>query len=119
MKRINLDRKAKRKARHLKTLRKIKKIDNGLPKLVVTKTNAHIYVQLVDVNDGKVLASSSSLQLKLPNGNVENSIKVGEDISKKTIDKKITRITFDRNGSKYHGKVSAIADTARKAGIKF
>lgn len=119
MKQINLDRKANRKARHLKTLRKIRKIDNGLPKLIVTKSNSHTYAQLVDTIDGKVLASSSSLQLKLANGNIENSIKVAQDISKKILDKKIGKITFDRNGSKYHGKVSAIAETLREAGIKF
>lgn len=119
MKRINLDRKANRKSRHLKTLRRIRLVDNGLPKLTITKTSTHIYVQLVDTNSGKTIASSSSLQLKLNNGNVENSTKVGEDISRKTLSKNITEVSFDRNGFKYHGRVAAIAIAARKAGLKF
>lgn len=119
MKRVNLDRKEKRHERHKKVLRKFKTIDNGLPRLVVTKTNAHIFVQLIDDNKHITIASSSSVQLKLKNGNKENSKKVGEDLAKKALAKKIKKINFDCGGSKYHGRISALADAARQAGLKF
>ncbi|MBD5445970.1 MAG: 50S ribosomal protein L18 [Malacoplasma sp.] len=119
MKRINLNRKEKRVERHKKVLRKFKTIDNGLPRLVVTKTNAHIFAQLIDDNKQITIVSSSSLQLKLKNGNKENSKKVGEDLAKKALAKKIKKINFDCGGSKYHGRISALADAARGAGLKF
>lgn len=119
MKNNNLVRKTKRSERHKKVLRKFRRIDNGLPRLRITKTNAHIFAQLLDDNNNVVITSSSSLQLKLKNGNIENSKKVGEDIAKKALSKKISKINFDCGGSKYHGRVSALADAARKAGLKF
>lgn len=119
MKKINVNRKLKRQERHKKVLRKYKRIDNGLPRLIVTKTNAHIFAQLVDDNKNRVILSSSSLQLDLKNGNIENSKKVGEDIAKKALSKNIDKINFDCGGSKYHGRVSALADAARNAGLKF
>lgn len=119
MKRLNLDRKRNRKDRHLKTLRKYRVIDNGLPRMIVTKTNGHIYAQLIDDQKNITVVSSSSLQLNLKNGNRENCAKVGEDIAKKAIAKKIKKINFDRGGSKYHGRISALADAARKAGLEF
>lgn len=119
MKNINLVRKDKKSERHKKVLRKFRRIDNGLPRLRITKTNAHIFAQLLDDNNNVVIASSSSLQLKLKNGNIENSKKVGEDIAKKALSKKISKINFDCGGSKYHGRVSALADAARNAGLKF
>ncbi len=119
MKRVNLNRKQNRKDRHLKTLRKYRTIDNGLPRLIVTKTNGHIYAQLIDDEKNITIVSSSSLQLKLKNGNKESCAKVGEDIAKKAIAKKIKKINFDRGGSKYHGRISTLADAARKAGLEF
>ncbi len=119
MKRQNLNRKENRKNRHLKTLRKFKKIDNGLPRLRVTKSNGHIYVQLIDDEKQITIASSSSLQLKLPNGNKVNAAKVGEDIAKKALAKKIKKVNFDRGGCKYHGRVLELAESARKAGLVF
>lgn len=119
MKNGNLSRRLNKTERHKKVLRKFKRIDNGLPRLRITKTNAHIFAQLLDDNKHIVIASSSSLQLKLKNGNIENSKKVGEDIAKKALSKQITKINFDCGGSKYHGRVSALADAARSAGLKF
>lgn len=119
MKRINFDKKQQRSYRHKRTTDKIKAIDNNKPRLVVTKTNAHIIAQLVDDHQQKVLASSSSIQLKLANGNVNNSEKVGKDIAKKILALGITEICFDRGGSKYHGKISKLADAARAEGLKF
>ncbi|MEF9984972.1 MAG: 50S ribosomal protein L18 [Malacoplasma sp.] len=119
MKKINLNRRQNRLNRHYKVLKKFRRIDNGLHRLIVTKTNAHIFVQLLDDTKNITVASSSSLQLKLKNGNIQNCKKVGEDIAKKAIAKKIKKIYFDCGGSKYHGRVAAIADAARLQGLKF
>lgn len=119
MKKINFNRKEKRTERHKKVLRKFKRIDNGLPRLIVTKTNAHIFAQLVDSDKNITIFSSSSVQLKLKNGNRENSKIVGEDIAKKALANNITKINFDCGGSKYNGRISALADAARNAGLKF
>ncbi|WP_412032242.1 50S ribosomal protein L18 [Malacoplasma muris] len=119
MKNVNFNRKFKKQERHKKIIRKFKRIDNGLPRLIVTKTNAHIFAQIVDDTKSITLVSSSSLQLKLKNGNVANSKKVGEDIAKKATAKKIKAINFDCGGSKYNGRISALADAARQSGLKF
>lgn len=119
MKKENIDRKKNRKNRHLKIKRKFNKINNGLPRLVVTKTNAHIHAQLVDDNKNITILSSSSVQLKLPNGNKINSFKVGEDIAKKAVKMNIKRINFDRNGFKFHGRIKELAEAARKNGLEF
>lgn len=119
MKRINFDKKQQRLYRHKRTFNKIKAIDNGKPRLVITKTNAHIIAQLIDDSQNKTLAASSSIQLKLANGNKENAILVGKDIANKVLALGITEISFDRGGSKYHGRVAALADAAREAGLKF
>lgn len=119
MKSVNFNRKEKKQERHKKVIRKFKRIDNGLPRLIVTKTNAHIFAQIIDDSKSVTLVSSSSLQLKLKNGNVANSKKVGEDIAKKALAKKIKAINFDCGGSKYNGRVSALADAARESGLKF
>ncbi|MGL4768763.1 MAG: 50S ribosomal protein L18 [Mycoplasmoidaceae bacterium] len=118
MKRINLDRSERRKLRHLKILRKFREIDSSLPRLIVNKSNSHFYVQLIESEKGNVIISSSTIQLKLPNNNINNVKRVGEDISKKMIKKNINQISFDRNGYKYHGKVAVVADIIRNAGIK-
>ncbi len=119
MKHANFDRKQQRKYRHKRTTNKLKACENTMPRLVVSKTDKHIYVQLVDDAKNKVLCSSSTLILKLNGANIENAKKVGEDIAKKAIASKITKIAFDRGGNIYHGKVKALADEARKNGLKF
>ena len=119
MKKINVNRKAKKNIRQNRNFRKLKTISTNRPRLLVNKTNAHIFVQLIDIQNAKTLASSSSVQLKLPNGNRENAKKVGEDIAKKILKLGISEVSFDRGGSKYHGRVLELANAAREAGLKF
>lgn len=119
MKKYSKTRKDARKLRHTRITRKLKLNGNELPRLVVTKTNANITAQIFDDATGKTIVSSSSLQLKLKSGNVKACEKVGEDIAKKALAKNIKKVAFDRGGSKYHGRVQALADAARKAGLKF
>lgn len=119
MKKINFNRKERREVRHKRSLSKYNSTNNGLPRLVITKSNSHIFAQLVDTHKNITILSSSSLQLKLKNGNVKNAKIVGKDIAKKILAKKIKNIYFDCNGFKYHGRISALADSAREEGLKF
>ncbi|MDP5038916.1 MAG: 50S ribosomal protein L18 [Candidatus Gracilibacteria bacterium] len=88
------------------------------PRLSVYRSNANIYAQLVDDVAGKTLCSSSDLKLDAGT-KTEKASKVGEDLALKAKDLNITEIVFDRGGFAYHGRVKALADAARTAGLKF
>lgn len=90
------------------------------PRLCLYRSNKNIEAQLIDDVKGVTLVSSSSLSLKLENGsNIEAAAKVGEDIAKKALAAKIEKVVFDRSGYVYHGRVKALAEAAREAGLKF
>ncbi len=90
------------------------------PRLCVFRSNKNIEVQVIDDVKKVTLASSSSEQLKLTDGNnVEGAKKVGADIAKKCLAKGIEKVVFDRGGYIYHGRVQALADAAREGGLKF
>ena len=90
------------------------------PRLSVFRSNANISAQIIDDTNGTTLVSSSSLALKLENSsNIEAAGKVGTDIAKKALEKNITNVVFDRGGYVYHGRVKALAEAAREAGLKF
>ena len=89
------------------------------PRLNVFRSNSEIYAQVIDDVTGTTLVSSSSRSLKLANGgNIEAAKLVGEDIAKKCKAAKIKSVVFDRGGYLYHGRVSALADAARDAGLE-
>ena len=87
-------------------------------RLVVRKTLHHVYVDVVKNDDQSIVATSSTLSLKLKSLNVNTCKDVGIDIAKKVKKLKINSIMFDRNGIKYHGKIKAIADAAREEGLE-
>jgi large subunit ribosomal protein L18 len=91
-------------------------------RLSVFRSNKHIYAQIID-SKGTVLASSSDLKgLNVKDkklNKTEMAFVVGEEIAKKALKKKISKVVFDRGGYKYHGRVKAIADGARKGGLNF
>lgn len=90
------------------------------PRLNVFRSNANIHAQIIDDVNGKTLVAASSVSLKLENGgNIEAATKVGEAIAKAALDANITNVVFDRGGYVYHGRVKAVADAARVAGLKF
>jgi large subunit ribosomal protein L18 len=89
------------------------------PRLRVTRSLKHIYVQLIDDSAGHTLAATSSLALKMPGGNVAAARSVGRAIAEKAKACSITRARFDRGGRLYHGRVKALADAAREAGLEF
>ncbi len=90
------------------------------PRLCVYRSNKNIEAQLIDDVKGVTLASSSSMGLKLANGsNIDAAKLVGKDIAEKALAKKIKKVVFDRSGYIYHGRVKALAEAAREAGLDF
>jgi large subunit ribosomal protein L18 len=90
------------------------------PRLNVFRSNAHIHAQIIDDVNGKTLVSASSVEMKLANGgNVEAAKAVGAEVAKRALEANITEVVFDRGGYVYHGRVQALADAAREAGLKF
>ncbi|MHC1751993.1 50S ribosomal protein L18 [Humidesulfovibrio sp.] len=115
----------KEQARARRKLRIRKKV-NGTelkPRLVVFRSNVHIYAQLVDDETGATLVSSSTLVLsragQTARANREGAATVGKDIAEKAKAKNIEAVVFDRNGYIYHGRIKALADGAREGGLKF
>jgi len=90
------------------------------PRLCVYRSNKNIEAQIIDDVKGITLASSSSMALKIEVGsNADAAAKVGADIAKKALAKKIKKVVFDRSGYVYHGRVKALAEAAREAGLEF
>ena len=102
--------------------KRVRKNLNGtkeMPRLNVFRSNNEIYAQVIDDTTGTTLVSSSSRSLKLANGgNTEAAKSVGKDIAEKCKKAKISKVVFDRGGYLYHGRVSALADAAREAGLE-
>ncbi len=108
-----------RKRRHERVRNKISGTPER-PRLCVFRSNKHIHAQIIDDVNGVTLVSCSSVELKLDNGsNIEAAKTVGTEIAKRAIDKNIEEVVFDRGGYVYHGRVQALADSAREAGLKF
>src|SRR6266853_6206366 len=92
------------------------------PRLCVFRSLAHSYVQAVDDVEGRTVATASTLELraaKAATGNVEAAKKVGTLIAERLKEKGLEKVVFDRGGYLYHGRVKAVADAARAAGLKF
>jgi len=94
----------------------------GATRLLVHRTPRHIYAQLMSPTGDRVLASASTLDASLRGagtGNVDAAAKVGTLIAERAKAAGVTRVSFDRAGFKYHGRVKALADAARAAGLEF
>ena len=94
------------------------------PRLAVFRSNNHMYAQVIDDVAGNTIVSASTLQSEVKEGlektnNVEAAAKLGEVIAKKALDKGIKSVVFDRGGFVYQGKVKALAEAAREAGLDF
>ena len=113
------DKNVSRVRRHARVRAKISGTSET-PRLCVYRSNKNIEAQLIDDVKGATLVASSSMSLKLENGsNIDAAKKVGEDIAKKALAKKIKKVVFDRSGYIYHGRVKALAEAAREAGLEF
>jgi len=116
--------KSRRQTRKVRQLRIRKSISGteARPRLNVFRSNTNIYAQIIDDTAGNTIVSASSLdkELKLENGsNVEAAKAVGTLIAQKALEKNIENVVFDRGGFLYHGRVKALAEAARQAGLKF
>jgi large subunit ribosomal protein L18 len=113
-----------RERRHLRIRKKIRG-EKDRPRLVVFRSSRHVYAQVVDDIDGKTIVgvngSSKTIAEKVKNDKERfaESRMVGEELAKRVVEKGITTVVFDRAGYRYHGRVKALADAARKAGLKF
>lgn len=110
--------KTKRRAQRVR--RRLKKHANGRPRLSVHRSSKNISVQIIDDASGVTLASASTLEEKNGKGsNIEAATKIGQLIAERAKKAKVEEVIFDRGGYLYHGRVKALADAAREAGLKF
>ncbi|MCL2461171.1 MAG: 50S ribosomal protein L18 [Defluviitaleaceae bacterium] len=94
------------------------------PRLAVFRSNKHIYAQVIDDVAGHTLAAASTMEKEISakldkTWDVNAAKAVGESVAKRALDKGITQVVFDRGGYIYHGKIQALADAAREAGLQF
>jgi len=121
--------KTKEDRRHRIQLRQRKRIAGtaARPRLTVFRSVSHIYAQVIDDLSGNTLIAASTVEPSLKatfdkdvrGGNLKGAEAIGRAIAERAIEKGITRVVFDRSGFLYHGRVRAVADAARKAGLEF
>jgi len=112
-----------REKRHLRVRSKVHG-DALKPRLNVFRSVQHIYAQLIDDERGHTLASASTLEAGVKSaggagGNIEGAKAVGKLIAARALEQGVTKVVFDRGGYKYHGRVQALADSAREGGLQF
>ncbi len=117
-----MDKKSARLKRALKLRCKIKKLE--VNRLTIHRTSQHIYAQVLSVDGTTTLAAASTMESDIKSAvsntsNVKAATEVGKKIAEKAIAAGVTTVAFDRSGFKYHGRVKALADAAREAGLKF
>ena len=108
-------------------IRKRVSVSQERPRLSVFRSVAHMYVQVVDDMTGQTIASASTVEPTVKGalakaakgGNIEGAKAIGKTIAERLIEKGVKRVVFDRNGFLYHGRVKAVAEAAREAGLEF
>ena len=119
-----IEKKEIRKTIHQRIRRKLRGSE-ARPRLAVFRSVAHIYAQVIDDAAGRTLVSASSVDksgkdvLSGPGGNVAAAKAIGKLVAERAREKGITKVVFDRGGYQYHGRVKALADAARAAGLEF
>ena len=117
-----MEKKSSRLKRALKLRSKIKKFE--VNRLTIHRSSQHIYAQVLSVDGKTTLASASTVQSSIKGSlkntnNIAAAIEVGKEVAKRAIAAGVVEVAFDRSGFKYHGRVKALADAAREAGLKF
>ena len=117
-----MDKKTSRMRRARRARSKIREL--GVNRLCIYRSPRHIYAQVIAPNGSDVLASASTLQAEIKagvkaTGNSEAAAAVGKAIAEKAKAAGVSQVAFDRSGFKYHGRVKALADAAREAGLEF
>ena len=115
-----IDKKAMRLKRHVRVRGKISGTPER-PRLNVFRSHANIYAQIIDDVNGVTLVAANTLEKDFEGttGNIEAAKKVGQIVAQRALEKGINEVVFDRNGYLYHGRVAALAEGAREAGLKF
>jgi large subunit ribosomal protein L18 len=119
---MNITKKERRTRRAIKSRVKIREL--GVARLTVHRTPRHIYAQLFDAAGAKVLATASTVQEAVKTGlkgtgNIDAARAVGRAIAERAREAGVTKVAFDRAGFQYHGRVKALAEAAREAGLEF
>ena len=115
-----IDKKVSRQRRAKRARMKIR--EQGITRLCVNRTPRHIYAQIITGDGDNVVASASTLEKDLRSGstgNTDAASVVGKLVAERAVAAGVTSVAFDRNGFKYHGRVKALADAAREAGLEF
>jgi len=107
-----------RQKRHLR-IRKIVTGSLERPRLSIYRSNTALYVQIIDDEKQTTLISARTQELGLKGSNIESAKAVGKLIAEKALAKGVTQVVFDRSGYLYHGRIKALAEAAREAGLKF
>ncbi|MCR5594144.1 MAG: 50S ribosomal protein L18 [Saccharofermentans sp.] len=116
-----IDKNAIRRRKHIRVRKNVSGTTER-PRLCVFRSNSHIYAQVIDDTTGTTLVAASSLDKDIKSGNggnIEAAKEVGKLVAQRAQDKKITEVVFDRGGYLYHGRVAALAEAAREAGLQF
>ncbi|HIJ66623.1 MAG TPA: 50S ribosomal protein L18 [Candidatus Hydrogenedentes bacterium] len=115
----NKNRRVELLARRRRRVRKKVAGVSSRPRLSVYRSLRHIYAQIIDDSSGKTIVAASSVALKAPGGNIEGATAVGKALAERAKAASIDRVSFDRGGRLFHGRVKALADAARKGGLQF
>ena len=120
---MNVNKKEPRKKRHLRVRKKVTGTAER-SRLNVFRSIKHIYAQVIDDSSGKTIVSASSLDKEIKGkvksgGNIDSAKIVGQLVAKRAVDKGINTVVFDRGGYLFHGRIKALADSARESGLKF
>ena len=114
------DKKVSRQRRAKRSRMKIR--EQGVTRLCINRSPRHIYAQIIAAEGDKVLATASTLEKDLregSTGNIDAASAVGKLVAERAVAAGVTSVAFDRSGFKYHGRVKALADAAREAGLEF
>ena len=114
--------KARTARRQAAVRRAIKEAATGRARLSVHRSSKHIYAQVIDDAKGATLAAASSLEKDMrgkTGANVDAAKAVGKLVAQRAVEKGVKDVVFDRGGHRYHGRIKALADAAREAGLKF
>ena len=112
--------------KNLSRLRRAKKSRSNIrnqesPRLSVYRSSQHFYAQIFDSLGSKVIVSASTVEkdMNLKSNNIDAAVQVGKKVAERALENGIKKVVFDRSGYRYHGRIKALADSAREAGLEF
>ncbi len=115
----NARNKEQKKARRIARVRAIVRGSAERPRFTVRRTLSHMYAQVIDDVTGKTLAAASDQEVSMKGTKTEVAAEVGKLIAERALARQVTSVVFDRRDKKFHGRVKALADAARAAGLNF